>query len=173
MVGGVDSKDVLIEAYDRLPELVRRAVDGLTPEQLTWSPAAGANSIGWLVWHLTRVEDHHLSELLGADQLWVTGGWAERFGLAPHPQNTGYGHSANQVATVRPEGPEALVDYFDAVHARTVGYLRGLSGADLDKVVDERWDPPVTLGVRLVSVVDDASQHVGQAAYLRGLLDRQ
>jgi hypothetical protein len=173
IVGQVDVTDVLIEAYDRLPELVREAVDGLTPEQLTWAPAPGANPVGWLVWHLTRVQDHHLSELLAADQLWVTGGWAGRFGLAPHPQNTGYGHSASQLATVRPESARVLVDYYDAVHARTVGYLRGLTPADLDEVVDERWDPPVTLGARLISVVNDDDQHAGQAAYVRGLLERR
>lgn len=164
---------MLTEAYERLPELVRDAVDGLTTEQLTWAPATGANSIGWLVWHLTRVQDHHVSELLADDQLWETGDWAQRFGLAPHPQNTGYGHSANQIATVRPESSDVLVDYYDTVHARTLDYLSGLTAADLDKVVDERWDPPVTLGVRLVSVVNDDEQHVGQAAYVRGLLERQ
>ncbi len=49
----------------------------------------------------------------------------------------------------------------------------GLQPADLDVVVDERWDPPVTLGVRLVSVVNEVNQHVGQAAYVRGLLERR
>ena len=56
------------------------------------------------------------------------------------------------------------------MHARTVAHLAGLSEADLDRVVDERWDPPVTLGVRLVSVISDDLQHAGQAAYLRGLV---
>jgi uncharacterized damage-inducible protein DinB len=168
----VDAKDVLIEAYDRLPGLVRDAVEGLEAEQLGWAPAPGANTIGWLVWHLTRVQDHHVSELLADEQVWETGDWAGRFGLKPEPQNTGYGHSARQIPLVRPESAELLVSYHDAVHARTVGFLRGLADADLDRVVDDRWDPPVTLGVRLVSVVDDDAQHVGQAAYLRGLLER-
>src|SRR6266511_3822072 len=125
--------DLLIEAFDRLPELVRSAVEGLSPEQLLWSPAPGANSVVLLVWHLTRVQDDHVAEIVDQDQVWVSGDWARRFGLDADPSNSGYGHSAEQVA-------------------------------------DLRWDPPVTLGVRLVSVADDDLQHVGQAAYVRGLL---
>ena len=164
--------DVLIESFDRLPDLVRTAVAGLDAEQLRWAPVPGANSVGWLVWHLTRVQDHHVAALLDAGQVWAGPGWAGRFGLDPDPRNTGYGHSAVQVAAVRPASAQVLLDYYDAVHARTVDFLRGLSPAQLDRVVDERWDPPVTLGVRLVSIVNDDTQHVGQAAYVRGLLGR-
>ncbi len=162
--------DVLIEAFDRLPELVHAAVDGLTADQLRQAPAPGANTVGWLVWHLTRVQDHHVADLLGEDQIWVTGDLAGRFGLEPEPDNTGYGHTPEQVASVRPAEPAALTDYYGAVAARTRDLLRRVTPDDLDRVVDERWDPPVTLGVRLVSVLNDDTQHVGQAAYARGLL---
>ncbi|MFF0152306.1 DUF664 domain-containing protein [Micromonospora sp. NPDC005203] len=167
----MDVSDLLTEAYDRLPDLVRAAVDGLRPEQLRWAPGPGANSIGWLVWHLTRVQDHHVADLLDAEQVWVSGDWAGRFGLTADPDNTGYGHSAAQVETVRPESAQALVDYYEAVASRTGSFLAGLRPADLDRVVDESWDPPVTLGVRLVSIVDDDLQHAGQAAYVRGLFE--
>jgi len=166
----VDVRDLLIESFDRLPDLVRGAVDGLTPEQLRWTPAPHANSIGWLVWHLTRIQDDHVAELLGRDQVWATGDWAARFGLDADVSDTGYGHSRAQVAAVRPDSAQVLVDYYDAVAARTYELLRGVTPEDLDRIVDKRWDPPVTLGVRLVSVVDDDVQHVGQAAYVRGLL---
>jgi len=162
--------ELLTETYDRLPDLVRSAVEGLSAEQLRWAPAEGANSIGWLVWHLTRVQDSHLAELLDEDQVYVSGDWAARFGRKADPSDNGYGHTAAQVAAVRPESDRALIEYYEAVHARTRDFLAGLSPADLDRVVDERWDPPVTLGVRLVSVADDDTQHVGQAAYVRGLL---
>jgi hypothetical protein len=109
--------------------------------------------------------------LLGTDQLWVDGPWAGRLGLQPDPSNTGYGHSAQEVATVRPEGSEVLLDYLDSVDARTRAMLQELTPADLDRIVDRRWDPPVTLGVRLVSIADDSLQHAGQAAYVRGLLE--
>lgn len=163
--------ELLVEGFGRLPDLVRGAVEGLSAQQLTWAPAPGANTVGWLVWHLTRVQDGHVAELIdGAEQLWVTGDWAGRFGLDPDPDNTGYGHTAAQVQQVRPDGPEALIGYFEAVSARTLDWLGTLTEQDLDRVVDEAWDPPVTLGVRLVSVLDDDAQHVGQAAYVRGLI---
>ena len=166
----MDATDLLLDSLGRIPELVNRAVHGLTPEQLRWAPAAGANPIGWLVWHLTRVQDSHVAELVGAEQVYVTGDWASRFGRKPDPSDTGYGHSPAEVAAVTPESAQALLDYYRAVHERTEGFVRGLTAADLDRVVDERWDPPVTLGVRLVSVIDDDAQHAGQAAYVRGLL---
>jgi uncharacterized damage-inducible protein DinB len=165
----MNANEVLIEAFDRLPELIESAVDGLSAERLRWTPAPGTNSVGWLIWHLTRVQDDHIAELLGQDQVWQTGEWAVRFGLDPRSTETGYGHTPAQVAAVRPDGPDDLVEYFAAVAARTRKFLESLTDADLDRVVDERWDPPVTLGVRLVSIVNDDTQHAGQAAYLRGL----
>lgn len=168
----MDVATVYLELYGRIPPLARQAVDGLDAEGLTWRPGPEANTIGWLVWHLARVQDHHLSELLDAPQLWEDDRWASRFGLRPDPADTGYGHDPDQVAAVRPDGPDALLDYLDAVDDRTRGLLSGLRADDLERVVDRRWDPPVTLGVRLVSVADDCLQHVGQAAYVRGLLGR-
>jgi len=168
----MDVQGLLLELFGRIGEHVNRVVDGLDAETLARSPAPGTNSVGWLVWHLTRVQDHHVSELLEQEQQWVTGDWAARFGVAPDPDNTGYGHSAAEVAAIRPDGPEALVGYYRAVAART-SELLGAAGPDqLDRVVDRRWDPPVTLAVRLISIADDDIQHAGQAAYVRGLLDR-
>ncbi len=166
----MDVAALLLELYGRIPPLAESAVDGLTPEELTRSPRPGANTIGWLVWHLARVQDHHVSELLECDQLWLRGGLAERFGLAPDPDNIGYGHDAEQMAAVRPDGPDVLVTYLAEVQQRTADMLAGLSEGDLDRIIDERWDPPVSLGVRLISVADDSLQHLGQAAYARGLL---
>jgi len=168
----VNVNDLLMDGYGRLPDLVRSADEGLTQDDLSWTPGPAANPIGWLVWHLARVQDSHVAELLDERQVYVDGPWAARFGLEPDPSDTGYDHTIEQVGTVRPESAEALVEYYAAVHDRTLGLLRGLTGADLDRVVDERWEPPVTLGVRLVSVLDDDLQHAGQAAYVRGLLGR-
>jgi uncharacterized damage-inducible protein DinB len=168
----VELDETLTELFGRIPSIVRAAVDGLPPDELVSRPGPHANPIGWLVWHLTRVQDHHLAELMGEPQAWVTGDWAKRFGLDPDPDNTGYGHSDADVAAVRPESAEALVAYHDAVADRTATFVAGLRPADLDRVVDRSWDPPVTLGVRLVSVAVDDLQHAGQAAYVRGLLGR-
>jgi uncharacterized damage-inducible protein DinB len=166
----VDVAPLLLELYGRIPPLVRVAVDGVGADDLVRAPAPGANPIGWLVWHLTRVQDHHVAEILDADQIWSAGEWAASFGLAADPGNTGYGHTPDDVARVRPRDAAALVAYHDAVDARTRAFLAHLTAADLDRVVDRRWDPPVTLGVRLVSIADDSLQHAGQAAYARGML---
>jgi len=166
----MDTASLLLELYGRIPPLAAGAVDGLAEEDLCRAPEAGANTVGWLVWHLARVQDHHVAELLGTDQVWVGGDWARRIGLEPDPANTGYGHTAEEVASVRPENSEVLLDYLEEVQGRTTAMLEGLAPDDLDRVVDQRWDPPVTLGIRLVSIADDSLQHAGQAAYVRGLL---
>jgi Protein of unknown function (DUF664) len=168
----VEVAALLIDLYDRVPPLAQEAVAGLDSDQLAQRPSPEANSIGWLIWHLVRVQDHHVAELLDTAQIWTEGDWAARFGLSPDAANTGYGHTAADVATIRPEHPQVLMDYLDAVFVRTRPMLARLTPEDLDRVVDTRWDPPVTLGVRLVSIADDSLQHVGQAAYVRGLLDR-
>jgi hypothetical protein len=166
----MDVRQVFEDSFGRVDEGVRAVVDGLSAEQLAWAPSPGANPIGWQVWHLARVQDSHVTELVGGDEVWTSGGWAARFGLQPDPENTGYGHTADEVAAVRADGPDALIDYYDAVRARLTELLATIDPAGLDRIVDRRWDPPVTLGVRLVSIVDDCAQHIGQAAYVRGLL---
>lgn len=166
----MDAIDVLREAHSRVPGLARGAVEGLTPEQLAWAPAEGANPIGWLVWHLARGQDAQVAEVAGRPQVYLEGGWAARFGREPDADDTGYGHGPDDVRAVRPDFAEALLGYLDAVHATTADWLGTLAPSDLDRVVDDGWDPPVTLGARLVSIVDDDVQHAGQAAYVRGLL---
>ncbi|MET7684941.1 DUF664 domain-containing protein [Streptomyces sp. NPDC005423] len=164
------AKDILIDGFGRIQEEVHSAVEGLSPDQLHARPGSDANSIAWLVWHLTRVQDDHVADASGLDQVWLTEGWEKRFGLDLPRADTGYGHTSAKVGTVRVESATLLTGYYDTVHTQTLGYLRGLAAEDFERVVDERWDPPVTLGVRLVSVLSDDLQHVGQAAYVRGLV---
>jgi Protein of unknown function (DUF664) len=160
--------DVLIDAFSRIREEVSAVLRGLDDEQLCFRDDSEANSIAWLIWHLTRIQDDHVSAVAGHEQAWTTEGWVERFALELDPLDTGYGHSREEVAKVR-AGADLLVGYHDAVYRQTERYLRTLPDDAFDQVVDRRWDPPVTLGVRLVSVVGDDLQHVGQAAYVRGL----
>jgi uncharacterized damage-inducible protein DinB len=162
--------DLLEDALSRVKENVHAVTDGLSADDLAFQPASGANSIGWLLWHLTRVQDDHVAEVAGTPQVWTSQDWADRFALPLSQTDTGWGHSGEQVAAVQVKDAGLLTGYYDAVHEQTLTYLRGLSDEELTRVVDERWDPPVTLAVRLVSVIDDDAQHVGQAAYLRGLL---
>jgi hypothetical protein len=168
----MDAKDILLDGYGRISPLVHAAVDGLDEDALSARLDPGANSIAWLVWHLARVQDDHVSDVAGHEQTWTADGWAERFALPFGPGETGYGFDADQVGQVR-AGAELLTGYLDAVQARTVDFLGGLSGADLDRVVDDAWDPPVTSGVRLVSVLDDDLEHAAQAAFVRGVLERR
>ena len=164
--------DLLADAFDRVREAVHGAAGGLVPDDLAVRLDSGANSIAWLVWHLTRVQDDHVSDASGTEQTWTTAGWYERFGLPFSPAATGYGHRGRDVAKVHAPA-DLLIGYHDAVHEQTVAYVRGLRNADLDRVVDEAWTPPVTLGVRLISVIEDDLQHAGQAAYLRGAIRRR
>jgi uncharacterized damage-inducible protein DinB len=164
------AKDILIDAYGRIQEEVHAAVDGLSPDELNARPAPDANSIAWLIWHLTRVQDDHIADASGLDQVWLTQGWEKRFGLDLPRRDTGYGHTSAKVAKVRVDSGDLLTEYYDTVHEQTLGYLHGLTAKDFERIVDERWDPPVTLAVRLVSVLSDDLQHVGQAAYVRGLV---
>ncbi|MFF9913929.1 DinB family protein [Streptomyces sp. NPDC013457] len=166
------SADLLLDAFGRVQEAVHGAVEGLSEDELAERIDEDANSIAWLVWHLTRIQDDHVAGVFGTEQLWTEDGWKARFDLPFSARATGYGQSSNQVAKVRVSA-ELLLGYYDAVHARSLEHLGTLTDADLDRVVDEAWDPPVTLGVRLVSVIAEDNQHAGQAAFVRGVVERR
>ncbi|HZB50434.1 MAG TPA: DUF664 domain-containing protein [Mycobacteriales bacterium] len=166
------SADLLADGFDRIHGLVHSVVDGLDTDELAARVDPGANTIAWLVWHLTRIQDDHVAAVAGTEQVWTADGWVERFGLPFDPADHGYGHDADQVGRVRVAG-ELLTGYHDAVHRRTLDYVRTVTDADLPRVVDTSWDPPVTLAVRLVSVLSDDLQHAGQAAFVRGMLERR
>jgi uncharacterized damage-inducible protein DinB len=165
--------DLLADAFGRIKETVHRSVLGLSGEELAFRLDEDSNSITWLVWHLTRVQDDHVADAAGTSQVWSDDGWDRRFGLPFPAEETGYGHDADEVSAVRVPSGDLLTGYHDAVHERTLRYLSTLSDDDLDRVIDESWDPPVTLGVRLVSVINDDMQHAGQAGFLRGVVLRR
>ena len=165
------SAEILSEAYSRIRTVVHSSLQGASPEVLTFRVDPGANTMAWLIWHLARVQDDHIAALLGQEQVWTAGGWVDRFGLPFDRGATGFRQSAADVAAVRADA-ELLQGYYDAVHARTTDYLATVTGEDFDRVVDTAWDPPVTLAVRLVSILADDLQHAGQASYVRGLAMR-
>jgi hypothetical protein len=167
----VTSSELLIDAFERIPEQVHDVVDGLTPAQLTFRLDSEANSIAWLVWHLSRIADDHVAEVARQPQVWTSAGWARRWRLPFDMADTGFGHTAEQVAAVTGEA-EMLLGYFDAVHDVTTRFVRTLTDSDLDHIVDKNWDPPVTLGVRLVSVAGHNFEQAAQAAFIRGIIDR-
>jgi len=160
---------VLIEGFGRIAPVVRDALEGTDAAARTWRPTPDATTLAWLAWHVARGQDAQIAPLAGVEQVWTAGGWADRLALPFGHDATGYGQSSADVARV--DAPtDLLLGYLDATTAQTLAYLERLEDDDLDAVVDADWDPPVTLGVRLVSVLDDGVQHAGQAAYLRGLL---
>ncbi|WP_017933413.1 mycothiol transferase [Nocardioides sp. Iso805N] len=162
---------LLKDAFGRIAEGGTAVIDGLTDAQLTYRVDPEANTISWLVWHLARVQDAQVADVAGHEQVWTAQGYAERFGLPFDVGATGYGQSSDEVGQVRASA-ELLADYLRATHEATLRYLEAVVDTELDKVVDDRWDPPVTLGVRLVSVLEDDAQHLGQANYVRGIVER-
>lgn len=154
--------DALVDAFGRIRGVVHHVAKGLTSEQLAFRPDAEANSIGWLLWHLTRIQDDHVAAVQDAEQVYISDGWVDRFNLPFEDSATGYGQSSDDVSAIKVESAQLLIGYHDAVYERTAGYVSGLRDADLGLIVDERFDPPVTLGARLVSVIADGLQHAGQ-----------
>jgi hypothetical protein len=163
------AQGLLRDAFTRLIEHVDELTDGLTDEVATYRPTGKANSIAWLVWHSARVQDLQITDLAGVEQLWTRDGWVDRFGLDLPRNDFGFGHTAEQVANVRAPA-ELLAGYYRGVHQLTLDYIGGVSAADLVRVIDSNWDPPVTASARLVSTIDDCAQHLGQAAYVRGIV---
>lgn len=168
----METHEVLAESFDRIRDGILRVTDGLDAEALAYRPDPDANSIAWLVWHATRVHDDHVSEIAAREQTWIAEGWADRLGLPFDSADTGYGHASEQVGAVRPSTPDDLVSYHEVVAHHTFEYLDTIDAAELDRIIDNRWDPPVSVGVRLVSVINDQMQHLGQAAYVRGMYER-
>ena len=167
----MQATDVFGEALVRVQESLERALSGLTNEELHRQPRSDCNSIAWLAWHLTRAQDDHIASLAGQEQMWVADGWHERFGMEPDPSNIGFGHTPEQVAAFRAPDAQTLLDYHNAVLGRSKAYLASLPAAGLDRELDEpQWKEVVTVGIRLVSVINEEAQHAGQIAYLRGLL---
>jgi len=161
--------ELLEDAFGRIDVIVSRVLKDLDAQTLNWRPEGTGNSIAWLLWHLCRAQDEQLAGVAGIQSVWSAGGYAARFAFELDPADTGYGHSAAQVGAVHIEETDLLHEYHLAVLAQSREFVRGVRDEDLDTVVDTRWDPPVTLGVRLISIVDDCVQHGGQAAYVKGL----
>jgi hypothetical protein len=162
------AQEILRDSFTRLIEHVDELTDGLTDELSTYQPTPAANSIAWLIWHSARVQDVQVCDIAKTDDVWTRDGWVERFGLDLPPDDTGYGHAPGDVGKVKASA-ELLAGYYRAVHDMTLDFVNTLSDKNLERVIDRRWSPPVTASARLVSIIDDCAQHLGQAAYLRGI----
>lgn len=162
------ARELLRDAFTRLIEHVDELTNGLTDEVSNYRPTPDANTIAWLIWHSARVQDIQLADIADVEEVWTRDGWVDRFGLDLPRRDTGYGHSGADVAKVRAPA-DLLAGYYHAVHKFTCEYVATVTAAELARVVDTNWDPPVTASARIVSIIDDCAQHLGQAAYLRGI----
>jgi hypothetical protein len=161
-------RELLRDAFTRLIEHVDALTEGLTDELSNYRPTPDANTIAWLLWHSARVQDIQLADVAGVEEVWTRDGWVDRFALDLPRRDTGYGHGAAEVAKVHAPA-DLLSGYYHAVHQMSCEYLSAVTAGDLARVVDDNWDPPVTASARLVSIIDDCAQHLGQAAYVRGI----
>ena len=164
--------ELATDSLKRVSDGVRRVLDGIDPDLLTAQLDGDTNTVAWLIWHLARVQDAQVAQIAHIDQVWTVGGWAKKFALELPDTDTGYGHTPEEVRAVAASAA-TLQSYYNAVEHQTNLYLHTLTEAALDQVIDTRWDPPVTLGVRLISILDDDLEHIGQAAFLRGILERR
>lgn len=163
------ARELLRDSFTRLIEHVDTLTDGLTDAVSFYRPTPAANSIAWLIWHSARITDAQLADIAGIDQVWITQGWVDRFALDLPRDAHGYGHTPDDVGKVRASA-DLLAGYYHAVHKMTLEYVAGIDTGELARIVDENWNPPVTASVRLVSIIDDCAQHLGQAAYIRGIV---
>lgn len=161
---------LLIDAARRPLDAAEAVLSGIDDVVLHTSPDERGSSIAWLIWHAARQQDAQVAILADRPQVWETGAWAQRLGVRREPSEVGFGDDLGTVRSLRVASSKELLGYLRAVVEFLSDYLGELSPAQLDEVIDTSWDPPVTRGVRIVSTIDDAAQHLGQAAYVRGLL---
>ena len=167
----MEGQQLIIDGYGRILQILERSLKGLTQEDLNELPHPDCNSMGWLAWHLTRVQDHHLADLIGEEQLWFRDGWHAKFNRASDPSDIGFGHSSADVAAFKAPDVETLLEYHRVVLEQSKHYVNTLSAQDLDRELNEpQYQPLPTVGVRIISVMSDNLRHAGQVAYVRGLL---
>jgi len=164
-------QDLIIDGYGRALELLEPSLAGLSQADLDRQPKPDCNSIGWIAWHLTRVQDSQIADLTGEQQVWIQDKWYARFNRDADSEDTGYGHTLEEVAAFKSPAPRVFLEYYRVTLEQTKRYLFSLSLNDLDRQLGEPWfQPPPTVGVRIVSIMADCLQHSGEIAYLRGLL---
>jgi hypothetical protein len=166
----VEWRELIVDGYERLPDLVKEVLAGVRAADLDWEPAPDCNPLGWTVWHLTRVQDSQIADLAGREQLWTAEGWHRKFDRPADPDDTGYGHTAAEVRVFRSPSARVQLDYLRATWERTKQYLAAVGPADLDRELDEPYRPRPTVGVRILSILADCHWHAGEASYIRGLL---
>jgi hypothetical protein len=158
-----------LRLFRRVRDDVRTLIAGATAEELDRRTAA--NSLGWLVWHISRGQDRNLSELTGTTQLWLAEDWAGRFGRQADPSDTGFGHSTDQAAAFRSPSVDILLAYHEATYGLAEDYLASAADEDLGRpVTSPTLGNTHTVEERLAGQLHDSFAHAGQIGLLRGAL---
>ncbi len=156
-------------SYDEYLAELKKVVDGLSIDEAYKQPSPHSNTIGWSVWHMARVEDYWLNNVVQGDaQVWNSGGWDKKFGM--DPENRGAGQTIEQVLAMPHVAVTELLAYFDAVRAKTSPFITGLAESDLAREIEHPRFGKVTGRWIVGHIVVEESQHVGQVAFTRGIL---
>ena len=159
--------EFITDALEKENGFLLEALDGLGQGELSWQPAPDANSIGWILWHMVRVEDMWIQFFAQFQtELWETEGWHEKFGLPT--RDNGFGHTADQVNDFPSLDLDEFLRYRASVRQATLAYLDTLTPEDMERVPRERR-PEMSLGAMFRQIIGEMYQHVGHIAYLRGL----
>jgi len=164
----MDLKGYIKLELDGLKRSSSRTLDTLTQAELSWRPACGCNSLGLILFHIARSEDHFISEILQKKpQIWVSGKWCERCNM--DEAEAGAHYTLDQVNAFCVPDKKAILDYYDAVRAGTVAYLECLDPADFDNKIKLPFGDFNVAGIFSL-IVAHTSQHIGEISYLRGML---
>ena len=164
----MEFQQLLVWVFKRVSEVLEKALEGLTKDELRYMPTTDCNSIGWLTWHLTRAQDSIISRFMEKEQLWISDKWYSKFNRSADSTDSGVGHSSEEVSNFQSPDTKTLLDYHHAVLKQTDEYINRLSTSELEREVDNLSRP--TVGLNLAALISDNLQHVGQIAYLRGML---
>jgi len=168
-------QQLLVSIHQHLLDLFEEVLEGLTMDDLHKRPAPDANTIGWLLWHTTRSLDRTVGDVINGEQLWIKDKWYIKFGRSTDSNDTGWHHTFEEVGNFRIPDIQSLRDYFNAVIQMSIKYLENLSEEGLDQLFDNSLHPGTMIPVyqRIEGNIAEHFQHVGQAAYVRGLLKGQ
>ena len=161
-------KDSIKSAMSEYLEDLKLKLDGLTEPELCWQVGLESNTIIWLVWHMARVEDNWINGVVGGnDTVWSSGGRSVKTGI--DAEDNGYGDTPDDVRALPAVAVADLMDYFEAVRSSGLSVIDGLDDDDLGKEFVRRGRS-VNLEWILGHVVVEESQHLGQIAYVRGMI---
>ncbi|MFQ5934743.1 MAG: DinB family protein [Dehalococcoidia bacterium] len=164
----MEATEVLSQLLNQNREMIEKALDGLTEEELYKQPSDQCNSIAWLTWHIARAQDGLISGIQQSPELWTEQGWNEKFGMSE--DESGYQHGPEQMASFRAPSIDDLKAYWDASNEKASNYITSLKPEDLDRQVPSMMGEGTTpLATYLGITVNEALVHGGQIAYLRGL----